>query len=278
MTKLRQDFIRRMEQKGMSPKTIRNYTAGVSACVRFHRKSPLELTTEEILSFLLHLRQERRLEAVSINLHFYGLKMFCRLMRPDGEQVLSGLGRMKQPVTVPVILSRCEVDRLLNAGENLRARAIIAVFYSSGIRLAECGALTLADIDSKRMVIRVRRGKGQKDRFALLAKNALVLLRQYYREYRPKHCLFENRSGNALSCRTIQKIVHDTGKFAGLTKRVTPHLLRHAFATHLLEGGAQLQVIQTLLGHADIKTTTLYTHVSAKFASEVTSPFDQAAV
>lgn len=277
MTKLRQDFIRRMEQKGMSPSAIRSYVHGVSACARFHKKPPLRLTADDIRAYLVYLRKDRRLEPVSINLYYYGLKLFFGMMRPTSD-VMSQVSRMKQPVTVPVILSRCEVDRLLNAAENLRARAIIAVLYSSGIRLAECGSLTLTDIDSKRMVIRVHRGKGQKDRFALLAENTLVLLRHYYREYHPKHWLFENRSGNALSCRSIQKIVHDTGKFAGLTKRVTPHLLRHAFATHLLEGGAQLQVIQTLLGHADVKTTTLYTHVSAKFAAEVTSPFDQAAV
>jgi len=198
------------------------------------------------------------------------------MMRPDSD-VMGQVRRMKQPVSVPVILSRSEVDRLMNAAENLRAKAIIAVLYSSGLRLAECAALKLTDIDGNRKVIHVRRGKGQKDRFALLAKKTHVLLRRYYREYRPQQWLFENRYKSVLSCRAIQKIIHDTGKYAGLTKPVSPHLLRHAFATHLLEAGTQLQVIQELLGHADIKTTVRYTHVSAKFAAEVTSPFDRKA-
>ena len=137
MTQLRQDFIRRMEQRGMSPSTIQSYVHGVAACTRFHQKPPLRLTADDIRAYLVHLRQERKLEPITVNLHYYGLKLFFSMLRPESD-VMSQVRRMKQPVSVPVILSRSEIDRLMNAAENLRAEALIAVLYSSGLRLAEC--------------------------------------------------------------------------------------------------------------------------------------------
>jgi integrase/recombinase XerD len=266
MTKLRQDFIDHLQLKGFSAKTIRNYIDCVSHYSKHFGVSPLKLTNTHAKEFLLYLRNDRKL---------YSLKGFYRAFQPDLD-VMRDIGRMKEPIKRPEILSRQEVEALIAASTNLKVKAINAVLYSSGIRLNECVNLKITDVDSSRMVLRIVNGKGGRDRFAVLSQRTLDILREYVKKYRPTTYLFEGHYKNRpLTSRRFQEYVVMSGKRAGLSKHVTPHLLRHTFATHQLEGGVALKVIQDLLGHATIRTTAEYTHVSNAMLKSAGSPFDQ---
>ena len=182
---------------------------------------------------------------------------------------------MKEPFKVPEVLSKEEIEALVASCTDIRTRAIITVLYSSGIRLGECASLKITDVDSDRMVLRINSGKGGRDRYAVLSQRALVLLRQYYRSFRPKHWLFENRKrSQPILKRRTQQLVHDAGIRAGIKKPVAAHILRHTFATHLLEAKIPLPVIQHFMGHTNISTTVKYSHVSSEMLKSVGSPFD----
>jgi site-specific recombinase XerD len=274
MSELRRRFVEHLELKGFSKATVRNYVDVVAQMSRFIKHSPARLTTEEIGAYLLHLKRVRKLQARTINLHMYAIRSFCQMQFHGGE-LMSSFGRMKEPDVQPVVLSRQDVERVIAAGANIRDQALICLMYSSGIRLSECTHLKIADIDSGRMVVHVTQGKGGKDRNALLSTRALQMLRDYYRKYRPKQWLFESRkTGGALHHRRVHDIVRQAAVRSGIGKRAAPHILRHSFATHLLEQGVALQLIQHLLGHADISTTAMYTHVSTELLHSVKSPLD----
>jgi site-specific recombinase XerD len=182
---------------------------------------------------------------------------------------------MKEPVYVPVILSREEVEMLLNSAVNLKVKSIIALLYSAGLRLTECSLLKINDFDKHRMVIHIKNAKGGKERYAVFSKATREILREYYLQYRPTDYLFAGRKdGTALCPRRYQDYIIATAKRAGITKKISPHTMRHSFATHLLEAGKPLQAIQQLLGHASIKTTTMYTHISAELLASIGSPLD----
>jgi integrase/recombinase XerD len=272
MTSLRADFIGRLQLKGFSPRSISTYVATVAALAAYHKRSPLELSTEQIRAFLLHELNEKKLAARTMNLHQAALKTFYNLMTP-GSTVMSGISRVKCPKDIPVVLDTQEVQRLIDAIHNIKHKALVSVLYSGGLRLSECATLKPYHIESGRMKIRIEQGKGKKDRYTILSHRALALLRQYYQACRPQKWLFEGPRGH-LHFRTIGKIIGDAAIRANIGKRVSPHTLRHCFATHLLEQGVSLQVIQQLLGHSSIKTTTIYTHVSSVLLDRVVSPFD----
>jgi site-specific recombinase XerD len=274
MTELRSRFIAFLELKNYSKRTIDSYVHVVKQFAVFINRSPDKLTQDDIRNYLLHLKRVKKLEPKTINLHLYAIKSFCQFMLPDTD-IIRPFTRMREPDKQPKVISREEAERLINAADTLKRKAIISLFYSSGIRLAECTNLRISDIDSKRMVIHIHGGKGAKDRYALLSPRTLGILREYYLKYRPKEWLFPGQiPGNPLHSRIVHEIVRSTAQKAGLDKTVSPHVLRHSFATHLLEGGTPLQVIQHLLGHARIDTTAIYTHVSTDMLRSVTSPFD----
>jgi integrase/recombinase XerD len=272
MTSLRADFIGRLQLKGLSTRSIPTYVAAVAALAAFHKRSPLTLSTDEIRAFLLHEVNEKKLAPSTINLHAAALKTFYNLMAP-GSTVMNGITRIKCPHDLPVVLDTHEVRRLLEAISNIKHKAAVTLLYSSGLRLNECVTLKPYHIESGRMKIRVEQGKGKKDRYTVLSHQALALLKEYYRVCRPKNWLFEGWYGH-MHKRTIGKVVTDAARKANINKRVSPHTLRHCFATHLLEQGVSLQVIQQLLGHTSIKTTTIYTHVSSVMLDKVVSPLD----
>jgi integrase/recombinase XerD len=272
MTSLRADFIGRLQLKGFSTRSIATYVATVASLAAYHKRSPLELSTEQIRGFLLYELNEKKLAARTINLHQAALMTFYNLMAP-GSTVMSGISRVKCPKNIPVVLDAHEVQRLIGGIRNIKHKALVSVLYSGGLRLSECAALKPHHIESGRMKIRVEQGKGKKDRYTILSHRALALLRQYYQACRPKKWLFEGTHGH-LHLRTIGHIVREAARNANISKRVSPHTLRHCFATHLLEQGVSLQVIQQLLGHSSIKTTTIYTHVSSVLLDKVVSPFD----
>ena len=178
-----------------------------------------------------------------------------------------------------MVLSEQEVIHLLDAAANLKDRAILMTLYSGGLRLLELIHLQPGDIDSATMHIRIREGKGGKDRYVMLSETLLGVLRQYFRKFRPERWLFyAGKPDQPLPPRRIQRMIKATALRAGLTKRVSPHILRHSFATHLLEHGTNLRYIQELMGHKSLKTTMLYTHVSGRALGEVVSPLDRLCV
>jgi site-specific recombinase XerD len=272
MTSLRADFIGRLQLKGFSTSSITNYVSAVAALAAFHKRSPLELSTTQIRAFLLYELNERKNGARTVNLHKAALKTFYNLMAP-GSTVMNGITNVKCPQHIPVVLDTHEVQRLIEAIRNIKHKALVSVLYSGGLRLSECATLKPHHIESGRMKIRIEQGKGKKDRYTILSHRALALLREYYQACRPKEWLFEGWYGH-VHPRTIGKVVRDAALKANIDKRVSPHTLRHCFATHLLEQGVSLQVIQQLLGHSSIKTTTIYTHVSSVLLDKVVSPFD----
>jgi site-specific recombinase XerD len=210
--------------------------------------------------------------ARTINLHMAALKTFYNLLAP-GSTVMNGIARLKCPKEIPFVLATQEVQRLINNIHNLKHKAAITLLYSSGLRLTECLTLKPYHIESQRMKIRVEQGKGKKDRYTILSNRALSILREYFKVYRPKQWLFEGQHGH-LHQRTLATILNNAAEKAKINKHVSPHTLRHCFATHLLEQGVSLQVIQQLLGHSSIKTTTIYTHVTSVMLDKVVSPFD----
>ncbi len=176
---------------------------------------------------------------------------------------------------MPEVLSEEEVAAILNATVNLKHKALLMTIYSGGLRISEAVNMKIKDIDSKRMQIRIEQGKGKKDRYTLLGRETLRILRKYVREYRPKEWMFEGSAGGQYSTRSIQNILKKAVTEVGIKKNVTVHTLRHSFATHLLEAGTDLRYIQSLLGHESIKTTEIYTHITTKGFDQIENPLDR---
>jgi site-specific recombinase XerD len=187
----------------------------------------------------------------------------------------NGIIRPKKDQELPHVLSKEVVQAILRNSENLKHRTMLSLTYASGLRVGEVLQLKVVDIDSKRMLITVRGGKGKKDRIVMLSQKILILLREYFREYRPKDYLFEGQYGARYSEASLRKVLQKACVKANVLERPTLHWLRHSFATHLLEAGTDIRYIQQLLGHASTKTTEIYTHVSTKHIGMIQSPLDQ---
>jgi site-specific recombinase XerD len=190
-----------------------------------------------------------------------------------GKQYYS-LHRPKKEHKLPKVLSKNEVKRIFDSCNNIKHRCILMLIYSSGLRRSELIDLEISDIDSERMVVNIKGAKGKKDRISLLSENTLNLLREYYKSYKPKVHLFEGLKGCKYSPTSVANILKKSAQKAGIIKNVTPHMLRHSFATHLLEQGTDLRYIQELLGHNSSKTTEIYTHVSKKAIDKIRNPID----
>jgi integrase/recombinase XerD len=260
-TALRQRYIDDLRLKNFSPKTIHVYVHAVSKFSRFFGRSPDELSPEDIRTYLLDLITRGLSRSYCVVCRNALRHLYCdTLGRPEW---LADIPRPKGERKLPVVLSRDEVQRLFATVTNLKQRALFMVAYDAGLRLSELINLRIEDIDSGRMVIRVRQGKGKKDRYARLTPGLLELLREYWRAYLPETLLFPGaRPNKPYALATPGQLLKKVCRKAGITKRVSMHTLRHSFATHLLEAGTNLRVIQELLGHDKIQTTSLYTHVS----------------
>ena len=182
--------------------------------------------------------------------------------------------RPRKESTLPDVLSREEIGKMLHQTNNLKHKCILAIIYSCGLRRSELLSMQIADIDSTRMLVKIRSGKGRKDRYVQLALSSLELLRMYYSEYQPRVWLFEGKPGSPYSAESVVNVVKKAASRAGIKKRVTPHVLRHSFATHHLEQGTDLRYIQEFLGHKSSKTTERYTHVSKTNFSSFRNPID----
>ena len=263
-----------MDLQGFSLKTKRLYLSHVDRFTRHYARSPEMMGEEEIRSFLHHLISERGLSQAYINQAYSALK-FLYVTTLDRTWDIRRIPRSKQHKKLPLVLSQDQVRDILSATPSLKYYALFTTLYSAGLRTDEAAHLKVADIDSNRMLIRVNQGKGNKDRYTLLAKRTLPVLRQYWSEYRPQEWLFPAQHHNRrISPRSIQKAFKDACANAGIRIPATPRTLRHSFATHLLDEGVDLYFIQQLLGHASIRTTVVYLHVSGKRLADVKSPLD----
>jgi integrase/recombinase XerD len=262
MTRLRQRMIEDLEIRNYSPETIKGYVYYVSQFAKHFGKSPDLLGVEEIRQYQVYLLRERKLSLSTLNLALSALRFFYKVTL-GREWAVEHLRYPRRAKTLPVVLSKPEVYRVFSAVRNLKHRTALMTLYSTGIRVSELTRLQVADIDSKRTLIRVHQGKGKKDRYVPLSLTLLEALRRYWKKYRSKAALFPSqRGGSALTKGSITKVCADARNKAGLSKRVTPHTFRHSFATHLLEAGTDLRTIQIILGHRSLRTTALYLHVA----------------
>lgn len=267
-------MLQEMRIRNYSERSIRNYICCLSQLSVYYHSSPDLLTIEQIKSYLHYCVTVKQSSASTINQIIGAVRiLFTDVLQRPWEPIK--LKRARKDKKLPVVLSKQEVAALFAVLTNLKHKAIFVTAYSSGLRLDEVRMLKPCDIDSDRMQIRVENGKGKKDRFTVLSAGALEVLRSYYQGFRPKNYLFEGCvPGKPISHRTIQKVFYGTAIKAGITKRVSFHTLRHSFATHLLEQGTNLRLIQQLLGHNALRTTSVYLHLSCFDPKEVKSPFD----
>lgn len=263
-----------MVMKGMSVKSIDAYLKHIKRYVKARGGKDV-LDVEVAGAYIYELVGLHELSYSFVNQAISAVKLFFRVNRP-GTRIKHVLVRPKGDKMLPKVLSQSEVMRILTAHDNIKHKALLFVTYSSGLRVSEVCSLTLEDIDSDRMMIRVKSGKGRKDRYSLLSKKTLELLRLYYSEYQPKAWLFEGaKPGTPLTARTAQRVFKNACEKAGIQKNVGIHSLRHSFATHLLEAGTDLRYIQDLLGHQSPRTTQIYTHVSTTALQAIVNPLDR---
>lgn len=261
--------------KAYSPHTQKAYLRCARHFVSHYMRSPEEMGEQEIRGFLLHLVRDRKASPATLGMYVNALKFLYNNILKRSEEV-KGISHPKRPKTLPVILSPEEVLRVFAAIRSVKHKAIIATAYAAGLRISEVCGLRIADIDSQRMRIHVRSGKGKRDRYVMLGESLLALLRQYYQRARPKgEYLFPGYKPHRPICTTavnqvLRKVVRETG----LAKRVTMHTLRHCFATHLLEAGTDIRILQVLLGHSSIRTTLRYTHITDRLVQKLVSPLD----
>jgi len=277
---LRERFIEDMTVRGFTDKTRKDYIRTVTGFAAFLERSPSTATAEDIRRFQIH-QSERGINAPAMNSAVAALRFFFN-HTADRPDLARKLIRLRHPRKLPTVLSPDEAARLIAATTCLKHRAALSVAYGAGLRVAEVAALKVGDIDSERMTICIERGKGGRYRHALLSPNLLGMLRAWWQEgrqqgvMRPGGWLFPGQDpASSISTRQLSRVVEAAAEAAGLTKNVSPHTLRHSFATHLLEDGVDIRVIQVLLGHAKLDNTALYTRVATKVVRTVTSPLDK---
>lgn len=274
MTAMRQKMIKEMTLRRLSANTQRSYLSAVSGLARYYNQSPEKMNKQMIQDYLFHLVRERKLQWSSCNIIINGLRFFYTKTLGIDAASLS-IPIQKKEKQLPEVLSTEEVESLLTAASNQKHRTLLMSTYAAGLRVSEVVNLKLVDIDSKRMMMRVRQGKGEKDRYTILSKRLLEELRIYYRRYRPSEWLFRGRKpGQPMPKSTAAAIYYNAKKRAGIKKGKGIHTLRHCFATHMLEAGVDLRTIQVLMGHSSIMTTVVYLKVTRKQLSSTQSPLD----
>ena len=278
MTHLRQMMLDELQRRNYSPNTVRSYVHAVEEFARYFRRSPDQLGPDHVREYQVHLFRDlklspRTIEGQAAALRFLFVKTLRRPYLPDA------IPFPKCHKRLPTVLSQEEVTRLIDATGNLMHRAMVMTLYATGVRRAELCRLKVADIDSERMMLHVQQGKGGRDRDVPLSPKLLETLREYWRWMKPKTYLFPGMENNwradvPVTDKVAWTAVTEAAKRAGITKRVSPHTLRHSFATHMLEAGADLRTIQLLLGHAKLADTTVYLHLSRRHLQAVASPLE----
>jgi site-specific recombinase XerD len=267
-----------LQRRNYAQNTVRAYIHAVEQFAAYFRKRPDQLGPEHIRAYQVHLFQERKLSPSTVEQQGAALRFFFvkTLHRPYSPNQIPLPKRQRR---LPTVLSQEEVARLIEGASNLMHRTILMTLYSTGVRRAELCALRVADVDSSRMLIRVRQGKGGHDRDVLLSPKLLQTLREYWRWIKPKTFLFPGMVNNwradvPIKDSLVGRAVKQAAERAGISKAVSPHTLRHSFATHMLEAGADLRTIQVLLGHAKLEHTAVYLHLSQRHLQAVSSPLE----
>ena len=271
---LRARMIEDMTVRGFAEKTRHDYVRQVQAFAAFLGRRPDTATAEDLRRFQLH-QTESGVQPPSINSAVAALRFFFTVTL-DRPEMARHLTFVREPRKIPVVLSPEEVARLLEAAPGPKYKAALSAAYGAGLRVSEVVALKVSDVDSERLLLRIEQGKGRKDRFAMLSPKLLELLRDWYRIARPAVWLFPGRDPMLpMTTRQFNRAVHAAAEMAEIKKRVTPHTLRHSFATHLLEQNTEVRLIQVLLGHAKLDTTALYAQVATNTIRAVMSPLDR---
>ncbi len=274
MTVQRERMIREMDLRDFAPNTHKAYLSGVEGLAKHYNRNPYLISLEEIKDYLLYLKNDRGLAPSSRNVAACGLKFFYNSVLGD-DSIKLELPQKKTPKKLPEVLSIEEVFRLINSAANIKHRVILMTTYSGGLRVGEVVRLKPENIDSSRMTIFVKDGKGGKDRYTLLAHSCLKELRKYWRVRETSDWLFPARNAkNHLPIGTAQKIYYKFKAKAHITKGRGIHTLRHCFATHLLEAGCDIRKILNLMGHKSLSTTSKYLHIARASLSSVKSPLD----
>jgi integrase/recombinase XerD len=275
MTALRQRMREDLQLRNYSPQTVECYLRCVAQFAQYFGTPPDRLGPEHVRQYQLYLVQEKQVSWTVVMQTVCALRFLYRVTLKLPWMV-EFIPQPKRPKTLPILLSPAEVAALLHAPRRLKSQAILTTLYAAGLRVSELCHLQLTDVDSARMVLRIRQGKGQQDRYVMLAPQLLSLLRQYWQQYKPRPWLFPGRQPTQpLSRKTVYVLCQQAGVRAQLGKAVHPHMLRHAFASHLLDAGVDLRRLQLLLGHRSIRTTTRYLHVSPHALSIIPSPLER---
>ena len=271
---LRRRMIEDMTVRNLSPATQRSYVQAVSKFSRFFGRTPETLTLEDVRTYQVHLAS-KGVAWASLNQTVAALRFFYGVTLGMAE-IPERIAYAREPRRLPVVLSADEVVRFLEAVPSLKARAALTTAYAAGLRVSEVTSLRIADIDSGRMMIRIEHGKGGKDRTVMLSAQLLRILRVYWRLAKPQGWLFPGRDvSRPIDVQVLYSACRSARAAAGIDKRVTVHTLRHSFATHLLENGTDIRIIQVLLGHNNLSSTARYTKVSNGLIRRTTSPLDR---
>jgi site-specific recombinase XerD len=275
MTSLRQRMMEDMQVRNLSPLTQTCYVQQVSLFARHFSKSPEVLGPEEIRSYQVYLTNEKKLAPASILIAVAALRFLYKVTLHKDWSVEDIIPAPKKPQKLPIVLSPEEVRHFLSCVASPKHRTILTTCYAAGLRVSEAAALQVTDIDSQRMVIRVEQGKGQKDRYVMLSPRLLEILREWWRSQKPKRWLFPSDiPGRHITRYAVEQACQEAHRASRLSKPVTPHSLRHAFAVHLLEQGTDIRRIQLLLGHRSLATTARYLRIATSKVCSTTSPFD----
>jgi len=278
VTQLRKMMLEELQRRNYSQTTVTSYVKMVAAFAKHFDRPPDQMGPEQIRAYQVYLINERKLNARTVGHHTAALRFFyCKTLKR--AYPIEEVPYPKAPRRLPTILTQKEAVRLIDAASNLFHRAMLMTVYSTGMRRAEMCQLKVEDIDSDRMLIHIRQGKGRRDRDVPLSPKLLETLRQYWLWMKPKTYLFPgtvngSRADKPITPKMLWEACREAAQRAGITKAVRPHLLRHSFATHLLEGGADLPTLQALLGHADLKPTSIYLHLSERHLRAAGTPLD----
>lgn len=273
MSALRNKMIQQMELKGYSKNTISTYIDCLSSLSKHYKTSPDLLSIDQIREYFHYKLTVEKLSKSWVNQTIGALKiLYCEVLRRDWDDL--AIPRPRREKKLPVVLSKDEISRIINTTKNVKHKALLMITYSSGLRLGEVCNLRPGDIDSERMMVRVVQAKGAKDRYTILSPVTLAFLRDYWKIYRVKNFLFENSDHEPLAHKTVQSAFKKALQKSGVKKDVGIHSLRHSFATHLMEQGVSLPIIQQLLGHTSLRTTSIYLHVQQYSVFAVKSPLD----
>lgn len=263
-----EEFLQKLELKKYANNTVRTYVTCFESFINhFNNREIMELGESEIRTYLQKLIKDKKSNSY-INQAINAIKFYYEIVKGMPNRFYQIEHKL------PSVISKKEIIALINNTNNIKHRCIVELLYSAGLRRSELINLKINDIDSKRMLIRINGAKGNKDRYSLLANSVLIDLRTYFKEWKPKEYLFEGQKGGQYSAESVLKIIKKSALKAKISQNISPHVLRHSFATHLLENGTNLRQIQTLLGHSSSKTTEIYTHVATNTFKSIKNPLD----